>query len=56
MIDAAGVIRRFGWDRDESGKLVFRAVVDYPDGPPDLPFAVIWHSLPVRIVEVKSER
>lgn len=49
----SGIVRRIGWETDEeTGEKVFRAIVEYPDGPPDpdLPLAVVWQEIPVKIV------
>ena len=57
MTEKYGIIRRVGWERDdETGEKVFRAIVEYPDGPPTdadaLTFNVVWDQLPVKIVLV----
>lgn len=57
MTGHAGILRRIGWVIDgDTGKEVFRATIDYPNGPPgkDLPFDVVWKSLPVKIVVIDS--
>lgn len=40
------VIERIGWDDD--GR--FTATLVFPNGPPDIPFLIVWRQLPVRIV------
>jgi hypothetical protein len=48
-----GIVRKIGWAEDDEGKPVFRAVVEYPDGPDeldDVPLRIVWDRLPVRIV------
>jgi hypothetical protein len=48
----AGIVRSIGWGVDEDGCKVFRAIVEYPDGPPgdDLPINICWTGQPVKIV------
>lgn len=46
-----GIVRAIGWGEFD-GREGFRAIVEFPDGPPDLPFSVIWNAQPVRIVPV----
>ncbi len=49
----SGILRRIGWMENEHGEQVFRAFVDYPNGPPSgLPFSVVWNQTPVQIVVV----
>ena len=51
MSENFGVVTRAGWEKDEeTGKEVFRATIEYPNGPPYLPFDVIWERKPVDIV------
>ena len=57
MTENYGIVRRVGWDEDEdTGEKVFRAIVEYPNGPPAgtdaLTFNVVWDQLPVKIVLV----
>lgn len=50
-----GIVRRIGWEKDEeTGLPVFRAIVEYPNGPPSLPFAVVWGKIPVEIVVIEN--
>jgi hypothetical protein len=48
----AGFLRRVGWEKHEdTGEDVFRAVIEYPNGPPDnLRFSLVWEPIPVAIV------
>lgn len=43
----AAVIARVGWDKDDADNEVFRAVLWFPKGPPDLPFNTAWDMTPV---------
>lgn len=48
------IVRSIGWV-GEDGQQVFRAVIEYPNGPPDdLSFNAVWDARPVRIVIVES--
>lgn len=44
-----------GWSKDACGKDIFRAIVDFPEGPPpDITFDVVWRQLPVTIALAKE--
>lgn len=46
-----GVIRNIGWmTDDETKKEVFRAWVDFPNGPPPIQYSVIFQQIPIQIV------
>lgn len=49
MAKGDGLITSLGWDIDEDGRKFFRAIVEFPEGPPPIPPTVIWKSRPVRI-------
>jgi hypothetical protein len=57
QLEPFGFVRRCGWECDEStGKEVFRAIVEYPNGPPDgLSWSIVWDTVPVQIVVVRPE-
>ena len=42
-----GIVSRVGWEKDEDGREVFRAIIWFPNGPPDLPFNTVWDQRPV---------
>lgn len=44
-----GIVRSVGWV-DVEGERRFQAVVEFPEGPPDLPFNVVWDMRRIRIV------
>lgn len=44
-----GIVKEVGWDEIE-GESVFRAIITFPEGPPDLAAAIVWNSVPVDIV------
>lgn len=47
-----GIVRRIGWEKDEeTGAEVFRAIIDFPNGPPNLLFSTIWDRKPVNVTE-----
>ncbi len=50
-----GRIVSAGW-MSENGAVVlpFRVVVEFPCGPPDIPFHAIWKCTPVRLVLAKE--
>lgn len=51
-----GIVKRAGWTVDEDGTQVFRAIVEYPSGPPDgLTFDIIRKAKPVAIVLVPDQ-
>lgn len=51
-----GIVRRVGWDSNEAGDRVFRAIIDFPNGPPALSYAVIWDPQPVEIIVAPEEK
>jgi hypothetical protein len=45
-----GVVRFIGWSEcGDSGVSVFRAIIEFPHGPPDLPASIVWDRQPVKI-------
>ena len=57
MTEKYGIVKLVGWDEDEdTGEKVFRAIIEYPNGPPagtdSLTFNVVWDQLPVKLVLV----
>lgn len=43
-----GVVRKIGWTPlEDGGPVVFVATIEFPNGPPDLPFDVVWKQRPV---------
>jgi len=52
--DNHGIIILMGW-RKIRGKDVFRAVVEFPNGPPHIPVGVVWDRRPVDIIERKTQ-
>ncbi len=51
--EGSGIIRRIGWDKDDEGHAVFRAIIDFPNGPPTLECRVVFRAMPVTISETK---
>lgn len=45
----SGIITKLGWDKNDEGKDVFRAIIEFPNGPPDLNALVVWDQKPVTI-------
>jgi len=46
-----GLVGKIGWEKNCDGDEVFRVVIDFPHGPPPLPFSVVWDNKPVTITE-----
>jgi hypothetical protein len=42
-------VERIGWEEDEEHGRCFTATFVFPDGPPNLPLAVVWNRLPVHV-------
>ncbi len=43
-----------GWLEDDgTGTSGFRVVIEFPNGPPDLPFSTVWEQTPVRLTVVE---
>jgi hypothetical protein len=50
-----GYVTKVGWEKRENGAPVFRAIVEYPNGPGEgLTWATVWDRHPVKIVEVAT--
>jgi hypothetical protein len=54
----AAIIERIGWEKDMREDAApdtperFTATLIFPNGPPDLPFSIIFDAIPVRLVPV----
>lgn len=51
--DRYGLVTLMGW-RKVRKKEIFRAIVEFPNGPPNIPLGVVWDRRPVDIVERKG--
>jgi hypothetical protein len=52
MTNKAGKVILTGWEPTENGGEIFVTKVHFPDGPPDLPFSVIWEAAPVTVITI----
>lgn len=53
--EGMGIVRKIGWEKVR-GKEVFRAIVDFPNGPPSLHYVTIWDRHPVELKEYEPPK
>jgi hypothetical protein len=49
-----GIVTSMGWTGPQN-KQKFRAIVEFPNGPPHLPVAMVWEHWPVNIVRTDDD-
>jgi hypothetical protein len=49
------IVKSMGW-HGRNDKKKFRAVIEFPDGPPGWPISIVWQGWPINITFVEPEK